>query len=579
MPRAASIRLLAPTLRFAMVVSALLLVLSAWGQQDGQVGEETRSRFPTIAVPAGRQATRVAVLPVHGAIDQVTVNSLRRRLEEATALGFDAVALELDTPGGDLNATFEILEILRTEAPPNTVAWIRPKAFSAGTIIALASREIVTAPTGVFGDAAPIQAIPGMGLRQLPAAERAKIEAPLLSELVFDARRQGWDEKLVQAFVAVDIELWLLRNRDTGDILFVDADEYRRIYGSAPERNGVTRLPAPAPRNPETGLLPNAIPPGTGATPQFADRDDAIEFVQERRSQRPELGPEDAPAWETLGQVVTSDELLVLRADESVAYGLSSGTVDDDLALARFFGATELVRFPESWSEHLVRFLTLWPIRAILIAAMLVGFFIEIAAPGYGIFGLVAIGSLAILLGAPWLAGLSDWWPAVVVILGLGLVIAELFFLPGFGVAGLIGGGLIFFGLVGTFVRGDPFDAAARADLLRGLLATTVGFFVAGAGIWSLWRFVPGLPISRRLVLSAAVGEGSNGPRHASVTPDPMPEIGAEGTAITTLRPSGTVEISDRLFDARTQGEYIEMGEPVRVVACDRFGVVVETRT
>lgn len=579
MPRAASIRLLAPTLRLAMVVSALLLVLSAWGQQEGQVGEETRSRFQTIAVPAGRQATRVAILPVHGAIDQVTVNSLRRRLEEATALGFDAVALELDTPGGDLNATFEILEILRTEAPPNTVAWIRPKAFSAGTIIALASREIVTAPTGVFGDAAPIQAIPGMGLRQLPAAERAKIEAPLLSELVFDARRQGWDEKLVQAFVAVDIELWLLRNRETGDILFVDADEYRRIYGSAPERNGVTRLPAPAPRNPETGLLPNAIPPGTGATPQFADRDDAIEFVQERRSQRPELGPEDAPAWETLGQVVTSDELLVLRADEAVAYGLSSGTVDGDLALARFFGATELVRFPESWSEHLVRFLTLWPIRAILIAAMLVGFFIEIAAPGYGIFGLVAIGSLAILLGAPWLAGLSDWWPAVVVILGLGLVIAELFFLPGFGVAGLIGGGLIFFGLVGTFVRGDPFDAGARADLLRGLLATTVGFFVAGAGIWSLWRFVPGLPISRRLVLSAAVGEGSNGPRHASVTSDPMPEIGAEGTAITTLRPSGTVEISDRLFDARTQGEYIEMGEPVRVVACDRFGVVVETRT
>lgn len=533
----------------------------------------------TQAVPAGRQANRVAIVPLHGPIDRVTVNSLRRRIEEANAGGFDAVVLELDTPGGDLNATFEILEIIRSEAPANSVAWVRPKAFSAGTIIALAAREIVTVPTGVFGDAAPIQAVPGLGLKELPAAERAKIEAPLLSELVFDARRQGWDEKLVQAFVAVDIELWLLRNRETRDILFVDAEEYERIFETTPPRTGVTRLPAPAPRDPTTGLLPDASPMPGNAAPQFETRDEAIEFVQERRSQRPVLGPEDASDWELLGQVVTRDELLVLRSDEARAYGLSSSIVDGDAALSEFFGASEIVRFPETWSERLVRFLTLWPVRAILIAVMLVGFFIEIAAPGYGVFGLAALGALAALVGAPWLAGLSDWWPAVIVVMGLGLVIAELFFLPGFGLAGLAGGGMIFVGLVGTFIQGDPFNSAVRADLLRGLLATTLGFFVAGGAIWILWRFVPGLPISRRLVLNDAVGRSAEQPpaesdsRARDLTP------GSGGTAVTPLRPAGTVEIEGRMLDARTQGEYIDAGTPVQVVSQDRFGVVVESRT
>ena len=337
-----------------LVMATIVLALAApnWHALGHGRSTGTAPQAASIAVPAGRQASRVAIVPLHGPIDQMTVQSLRRRLAAANTQGFDAVVLELDTPGGDLNATFEILEIIRTEAPPNTVAWIRPKAFSAGTIIALATREVVTSPTGVFGDAAPIQALPGLGLQQLPAAERAKIEAPLLSELVFDARRQGWDEKLVQAFVAVDIELWLLRNRTTGEIVFVDAEEYERIYQEPPTRTGVTRLPPPLPRDPETGLLPSAVPgPSDDAAPRFDTRDDAIEFVQERRSQRPDLGPEDASDWESLGQVVTTDELLVVRSDEAMAYGLSSGMIDDDLALVEFFGANEIVRFPETWSE------------------------------------------------------------------------------------------------------------------------------------------------------------------------------------------------------------------------------------
>ena len=134
------------------------------------------------------------MITIHGPIDRITLHSLERRLDEAKARGADAVVLDIDTFGGDLQATIEILYLLRSKSPANTVAWIHPKAYSAGTIIALAMREIVVDSNGVFGDAAPIQGMPLTGLRQMAPAERAKIEAPLLSELVHEARRHGWDE-------------------------------------------------------------------------------------------------------------------------------------------------------------------------------------------------------------------------------------------------------------------------------------------------------------------------------------------------------------------------------------------------
>lgn len=557
-----------------MLFSMLALAAGLPGVQ-----EEAGEPAPTRAVPAGRKASTVAILPIHGPIDNVTLVSLERRLRVARDRGADAVVLELDTPGGALDSTFEILELIRTEAPPNTVAWVRPKAFSAGTIIALATREIITTPTGVFGDAAPIQAVPLAGLQQLPAAERAKIEAPLLSELVSDARRQGWDEKLVQAFVAVDVELWLIRNLKTGERLFVDAAEYERIYGEAPVATKIQRLPAPPARDEGSGLLQSAAKVTRGEAPRtIEERDLAIEFVQELPSQRPVLGPENAADWIPLGQVISSEELLVLRSDEAIAYGFSSGEISNEDELLGFFGASSSFRVEESWSEGLVRFLTLWPVRAVLIATLLIGFFIETAAPGYGVFGLIALVSLAMLLGAPLLAGLSEWWTVLAVLLGLGLVAVEIFLLPGLGAPGIIGGVLMFAGLVGTFVSGNPLSPDARMDLFRGLAATSIGFLAAGAGIWLAWRFIPNSAFGRRFVLAAEIG-GRGGPpllpRRTGGGDHPI-EVGTIGRSATPLRTAGRVKIGDRLVDARSTGAFIESDMPVRVVESDRFGVLVE---
>ena len=185
----------------------------------------------TTPVPSYRQATDVAVITIEGVVDTVTAKSFKRRLAEAK--NADAVVIDLNTPGGDLMSTLEICYEIKNNAPNNTVAWIHPHAFSAGTIIALACREIIVAPGSTFGDAAPINAT-GVAI---PATERAKIESPVLAEVIDSARRNHYDEHLVESFVSVGIELWLLQNSNTNETVCVNANEYEAIFGTPPPQH------------------------------------------------------------------------------------------------------------------------------------------------------------------------------------------------------------------------------------------------------------------------------------------------------------------------------------------------------
>lgn len=499
-----------------------------------------------VAVPAARQANTVAILPVRGEIDRITLQSLERRLREASRSGADAVVLELDTPGGEMLATLDICHLIRTEAPANTVAWVNPKAFSAGTIIAMACRETLVHPEAVFGDAAPIQGLPILGLRQLPVAERAKLEAPLLSDLVESARRRGVDEKLVQAFVAVTMELWLVEEIRTGERMFVDAAEYEIAFGEPPPQLRGRGAPLP-------GV--DAAPPPP--TPEAAAAS----------STRRILTPADRGRWRLVGQVIGAEELLTIRADESIAYGLASTKAADDEAVRRFFGATKVIRLEETWSEALVRFLVSWPVRLVLIVILLVCVFIELAAPGFGVFGIAAGVALLALIGAPALAGMAQWWDIALILAGLVLLAVELFVLPGFGVAGITGALCLFTGLVGTFVDGELGSPNWQQDLLTGLATTLAALFASGVAIWILGKQVGSLRILDRLVLREGDGEGMPVPLPTAAIRAGTPLVGERGRTVTELRPSGRAEFASGVHDVRAAAGFVEAGRAVEVVA------------
>ena len=588
-------------IRVAAACAGLLLTWFAWpatGTQDAALAAETQvdstsdpqsvaPATPTV-IPAYRKASKLGILTIDGDVDRMTYHSLERRIAKAQSDGCDAIVIEINTFGGEMDWTLDICSMIkdRSVTPPNVVAWVHPKAYSAGTYISLACREVVVSQNAVFGDAAPI-----IMFANLAETERAKAEEPLLGELIDSARRHHYDEKLVQGFIALGVELWLLEDTHTGERIFVDRAEYRTVFGEDPPTQ-LTPVAAPGPGPPRVRPWIDSTVPSNQTRP--GDTQQQLEYAQSLPSTRPTLTSADRGRWTLVAHVKSSDRLLTVRANEAVHYGLAQAVIDTEPELLAFFGAQSAVRYDQTWSEHVVSFMMSFWVRAVLIAIFLVALFAEMIAPGMGVFGLTAVVALLLLIGAPWLAGLAQWWQLLAIILGLAFIGVELFVLPGMGITGLLGVALLLCGFVGTFLTDSLQTPQGRDDLMTGLAGTLAGIFAAGVGMWLISRHIRSLPMFERLILRTELqgGEPFGGPAGSGEAPERRTGLlesiaapqralspGDLGTAITDMRPAGRAEFHGRIVDVQSAGSFIDRGRPVRVVTVGRFMIEVEEAT
>lgn len=557
-----------------MLLSPGLAHQSASDERSGEGGTEV--------VPGYRQANKVAVLSIEGVIDLVTLRSLERRVARAVSDGADAIVLDIDTPGGELTATLDICHLLKVEAPANTVAWINPNAYSAGTIIALATREIIVQENASFGDAAPIAVGPFNQLQQLPATERAKLESPILEEVIDSARRRHYDEKLVQAFISVGVELWLVEHVETGERIFVDRAEYELLFGEEPPERLTSVTPEFDPEQDQRAKpwLERILP----ERPEDTASEDPAEpsaFQQQLPSTRPTLTEEDQGEYRLLRQVTAADRLLTLRPEDAMLYGLVEEIVRDDEELKAFFGAQELVRYDAAWSESIARFLMNPLVRMLLIVVFLVGLFVELAAPGTGLFGAASGIALLLFLGAPALMGMAQWWGILLVALGLVLLVVELFILPGMGLAGVLGLVSLMVGMIGAFVTGDLNTTQGQSQLWASLISTLTAAFAAGLIMWLISRQLHSFPVLDKLILRSELGLAQQGAAAAIPIQMELPgrtelQPGDTGTAHTGLRPAGRAAFGNRIVDVQSLGGFIEKGTPIRIVSVGKYVIEVE---
>lgn len=593
---------------------------------------------PTPAIPAARAARNVAVITIRGEIDEWTARSVRRRINEAEASGADALVIELDTPGGEGMAMLAISGAIKSSTIRNTVAWINPNAYSAGCVIALACREIVIADNAALGDALPIAFNAFMQLQGLTDAEREKFLGPIMADLIDSARRSGVDEMLVQGFVRQGVELWLVEHKQTGQRLFVTADQYRLAVGEEPQRSvaaipsitGSVDAKAPPPqfrRPPGTAhrragdspadasasepdssgpsSAPAAPPTAPGAaevvdpavryipaapqtSPDFQREVDEALDLRQSPTQRPSLAaPEFRGAFIPIEYVSSGQGILTLRTDKLLLYRVAVQKVNSDAELAAFFGAVNIVRLDESWSEHLARFLSQYWVKGLLIAVFLIALFIEMTHPGVVLPGAIAALCLLGLVVPPLLVNLAAWWMVAAILTGIVMIGVELFLLPGMGIFGVAGVVLLFGGLVGTFVAGPqglfPTTPQSRSDLAWGLVTTVISLIVAGGVIVSLARHFTALPVLGRLVLKNRPADddsddfSSSEPLLAAMDSAAPLAVGATGVTITPLRPAGRVQIGDRIVDVVADIGFIDSGIHIRVVSVNTFRTVVET--
>jgi membrane-bound ClpP family serine protease len=211
----------------------------------------------------------------------------------------------------------------------------------------------------------------------------------------------------------------------------------------------------------------------------------------------------------------------------------------------------------------------------------MVGFYMEFSTPGFGLPGTVAITCLFLLLLASFSLELAGWLEVILLFTGLAILLIEFFVLPTFGLLGFIGFIFFLMGLLGLMIPGigqfqfdlDTKSVNAAGQVVLERLAWFSATFVISLGIISLLaRYVmPNFSGFRKFVL-----EGHEQTGYTSADdPSSYPLAGASGIVVSTLRPSGKIDVDGKYYDAMSTGGFIEKGEKVEVLRIEGSQVIV----
>jgi membrane-bound serine protease (ClpP class) len=217
----------------------------------------------------------------------------------------------------------------------------------------------------------------------------------------------------------------------------------------------------------------------------------------------------------------------------------------------------------------------------LLLLGGILGAYLEFKIPGVTWPGVISAICFALFFLGHYVAGLAGWEVVALFILGMVLVLVEiLFFAHSTIVFGVVGVFLILASLLWSMIDrypGQNFFPTGRMlamPLLNMLIAIIGSFLVIGL----LARYLPRTSIYRRFALMES---NPSGPSLAGVprqfaTALALPP-GAEGTAVTVLRPSGKARFADHVVDVVTEGEFIAPQTPVIVIQTDGMRVVVKS--
>ena len=184
---------------------------------------------PVVAtpVPAASGTPRILVIPVQDVIDKPVLYVLRRGLKMAIDQGMVMVVLDMKTPGGRLDVTFDIMEALdRFEGATATL--INDEAISAGAFISAMTDEIYFVPRGVIGAAAPVMSTGG----EIDESMKQKIVSFLRARVRSISEGHLFRGEVISAMIDADYELKIGDEvlKPKGELLTLTASEAAKVY-------------------------------------------------------------------------------------------------------------------------------------------------------------------------------------------------------------------------------------------------------------------------------------------------------------------------------------------------------------
>jgi membrane-bound serine protease (ClpP class) len=451
--------------------------------------------------------SRGVLIRFEGVITPMREQYLYRKLDVAEKEEADLVIVEIDSPGGLVDASLAIAQRLRDIEWAYTVAYIPREALSGAAIAALGCDEIIMNPQAQFGDAGPIFMDENFLFRHAPE----KFRSNLAQQVRTLAEAKGRPPALAEAMVDMDLVVYRVK-----------------------------------------------------------DQQGRESFMSEQ-----EIESDNKP-WEKLGPVLESQEgrFLQVNGQNAVEYQLAQGLAKTRADMLQRFNLPEdpLVLEPTG-VDTAVYILNLPLVTGLLFVVGLVALYIEFMAPGISVGGLTAGLCFSLFFWSRFLGGTAGWLEVVLFLAGLVFLAAELFVIPGFGVAGLTGILLLIVSLLMASQHHIlPSTGQDLSALITSLAVIVVSFVVVIVAAFGMSRYFGTIPILNRFALAPPQPTDQAADRE---TGEDALKIGRVGVANTPLRPAGVVRFGERYVDVLTEGGFVDKGDEVKVVKMTGNRIIV----
>ncbi len=271
--------------------------------------------------------------------------------------------------------------------------------------------------------------------------------------------------------------------------------------------------------------------------------------------------------------VVKKGELLTMDNIEALNFGFSKKTLDSKDKILKDLGIknTRYYSFTLNWSETFVNYII--PFTPILILVGLIALFAEFKMPGFGFPGITGLIFLGLAFGSNYMVGLANYTEFLIIVVGFLLLGLEIFVIPGFGIAGVLGFCFIIAGMVLSLqdftIPTYPWQKELLFKNLSLILSSLVIAFISGL---LLLRYVfPNIPMAKRGPYLTRTLKNSKADSLEAYTV----KVGDSGVTESYLRPSGKVKINEEIVDAISQGEFLDKGTVVEVIKISGNRVIV----
>ena len=466
---------------------------------------------------AEKEVQKVRLIKVDGVIDTLQETFLIRQIERAVAGGAQVIVFQIDSPGGYLDASFNLSdEIVKlSEHKIRTIAYVPKEAISGAAIVALGCDEIIMHPDAQIGDAGPIEMRPGHGFERAPE----KVLSPMVAKLRDLAAKKHRPTALCAAMADRSTKVFQVTHRDNGRVWYMTEPE---IAASAGE-----------------WIIGQQLP-------------------------------------ETNGEL-----LFVAHGQRAHDLKLAEPPVHDIEELKMRIGlpaTADLKPIERTWVDAVVFVLNSTEFTVLLLMLGVALIYVELHLMT-GILGILSVLCFSIFFWSRFLGGTAGWLEIVLFILGLGCLGMEIFVMPGFGVFGVSGILLIMASLV-MAGHSWTFDLTTNVEGLAVQTGwVLLSFTLVGVFGYATARYLPQIPMFEDMILSPS-GIAETEPRlrldtRRSDSPVADLLIGQSGFAMTMLRPAGKAKLSDRIVDVVSEGPFIAAETAIEVVAVNGSRIVV----